>query len=311
MTRTTAPCQFLSALQCFLNRMHFELNEKHVPACEAKRARLPSVFMSLDGGVSDGSYRALIRLLGELGELQQGSAEQTRRHLMERLSSLFGAPLWWSIVEPAKNPPPGKSPEVKVVRSDVCGLLDWQQRYWQQSFIDAGSYLVHPMWDGINRQVGCARTFRREQLIDDRHWYGSPAVAEFQRHLGFDDTLVCVTPLGDLEVLLALCRPWGDRRFDDRESMLLTLFQQAARWIHRQWLHEPAPAAISADPHTRLHRLSPRHRRVLDLILRGQSEKETAALTQLSVRTVHKYVEQIYRAFQVNSRAELMALWIK
>jgi DNA-binding NarL/FixJ family response regulator len=49
---------------------------------------------------------------------------------------------------------------------------------------------------------------------------------------------------------------------------------------------------------------------MLELLLSGRSEKEIATALQVSPRTVHKYVEQIYRAFEVSSRAELMALFI-
>jgi DNA-binding CsgD family transcriptional regulator len=49
---------------------------------------------------------------------------------------------------------------------------------------------------------------------------------------------------------------------------------------------------------------------VLDELLAGRSEKEVAAKLCLSTRTVHKYVEKIYRVFSVSSRGELMALWI-
>ncbi|HIB64533.1 MAG TPA: response regulator transcription factor, partial [Phycisphaerales bacterium] len=46
-------------------------------------------------------------------------------------------------------------------------------------------------------------------------------------------------------------------------------------------------------------------------LLRGLSEKEIAAELMLSPRTVHKYVEHLFRHFQVNSRAQLMALWTR
>jgi DNA-binding CsgD family transcriptional regulator len=59
-----------------------------------------------------------------------------------------------------------------------------------------------------------------------------------------------------------------------------------------------------------LTQLSEAQRRVLDLLLRGRSEKEAAAKLDLSPHTVHNHVKEIYRRFDVSSRAELLALFV-
>lgn len=56
--------------------------------------------------------------------------------------------------------------------------------------------------------------------------------------------------------------------------------------------------------------LAPRASEVLNLLRQGMSEKEVAAHIGLSRATVHGYVVQIYRIYQVNSRAELLAKFI-
>jgi DNA-binding CsgD family transcriptional regulator len=56
--------------------------------------------------------------------------------------------------------------------------------------------------------------------------------------------------------------------------------------------------------------LSPREREVLDVLLRGHSEKRAADRLGLSSHTVHQYVKRLFRAFGVSSRAELMAGFI-
>ena len=56
--------------------------------------------------------------------------------------------------------------------------------------------------------------------------------------------------------------------------------------------------------------LSPREREVLDVLLRGHSEKLAADRLGLSSHTVHQYVKRLFRAFGVSSRAELMAEFI-
>ena len=56
--------------------------------------------------------------------------------------------------------------------------------------------------------------------------------------------------------------------------------------------------------------LSPRLQQTLCLLLSGGSEKEIAGELGLAASTVHQYVVALYRHFEVQSRAELMALWL-
>ncbi|HYO08459.1 MAG TPA: LuxR C-terminal-related transcriptional regulator [Tepidisphaeraceae bacterium] len=63
-------------------------------------------------------------------------------------------------------------------------------------------------------------------------------------------------------------------------------------------------AAIGAD-------LPPRVRQTLSSLLAGASEKEIAQALQLSRHTVHVYVKQIYRHYNVCRRGELLARWVK
>jgi DNA-binding CsgD family transcriptional regulator len=48
-------------------------------------------------------------------------------------------------------------------------------------------------------------------------------------------------------------------------------------------------------------------RRVLDLLLTGDGEKQVAAKLGLSRHTVHQYVKTLYAALGVGSRGELLA----
>ena len=57
--------------------------------------------------------------------------------------------------------------------------------------------------------------------------------------------------------------------------------------------------------------LSRRLRKTLELLLEGMSEKEAARKLGLSIKTVHEYVGMIYKHFQVSSRAELMAYFVR
>jgi DNA-binding CsgD family transcriptional regulator len=55
-----------------------------------------------------------------------------------------------------------------------------------------------------------------------------------------------------------------------------------------------------------LPRLSPRQSETLQRLMLGESEKEAAVALGISPGTLHCYVKEIYRAFAVNSRCELL-----
>ena len=56
--------------------------------------------------------------------------------------------------------------------------------------------------------------------------------------------------------------------------------------------------------------LTERQSDVLKLLLCGDSEKEIANLLHRSVHTVHSHVKDIYRVFEVQTRGELMAMFV-
>jgi DNA-binding CsgD family transcriptional regulator len=57
--------------------------------------------------------------------------------------------------------------------------------------------------------------------------------------------------------------------------------------------------------------LPPRVLPVLERLLQGRSEKETATELRLSPHTVHQYVRMLYKHLGVRSNAELMAKWVR
>ncbi len=71
----------------------------------------------------------------------------------------------------------------------------------------------------------------------------------------------------------------------------------------------PLPPAASQDPVT--VELSPRLSQTLALLLQGDSEKQVAIKLKLKRNTVHSYVKVIYRRYEVQTRAELLARHFK
>jgi len=59
-----------------------------------------------------------------------------------------------------------------------------------------------------------------------------------------------------------------------------------------------------------LQHLSKAQLPVLELLLTGAKERQIATKLHLSPHTVHKHVMEIYRKMGVNSRSELLALFV-
>jgi DNA-binding CsgD family transcriptional regulator len=60
----------------------------------------------------------------------------------------------------------------------------------------------------------------------------------------------------------------------------------------------------------KVRRLPPRALQTLTGLLEGLSEKQLAGRLAISKHTVHSYVTRLYSIYEVNSRCELLALWI-
>jgi DNA-binding CsgD family transcriptional regulator len=240
-----------------------------------------------------GDLRAALRLAGELRELTAGSLEQ-RTHVLEGLLALVGGQVGiWAVVEL------GPLPRLKPVTD-----LGWEsdsERAAFLSFVDHQRAFADPSMEIIGRRmVGPCNTFRRDELVTNRDWYGSAHVQELRRTARVDDFLYSGRLDGHRVHAFSIHRPWGARAFGDRERALVDV-------IHGEcaFLHAPPRAALDADL---LDDLPPRLRDVLQALARGLSEKQVAAELQLSAHTVHDYVKALHRRFGVASRGELLAL---
>jgi DNA-binding CsgD family transcriptional regulator len=68
---------------------------------------------------------------------------------------------------------------------------------------------------------------------------------------------------------------------------------------------------LATEEHLCRDGLSKRLRETLSVLLEGLSEKQVAGKFDLSIKTVHEYVGMLYKHFQVSSRAELLAYFIR
>lgn len=78
-------------------------------------------------------------------------------------------------------------------------------------------------------------------------------------------------------------------------------------------VNRPAPKSNESldAAEQELPSLSPRTRQTLERLLAGDSEKQIAAHLGVSRHTVHVYVKALYKGFNVCSRGELLARFVK
>lgn len=59
----------------------------------------------------------------------------------------------------------------------------------------------------------------------------------------------------------------------------------------------------------RVHHVTPRQRQILDLALRGLTDKEIGADLGIAVSTVRTYLERFYRENGLRNKTEAVAAW--
>jgi len=118
----------------------------------------------------------------------------------------------------------------------------------------------------------------------------------------FVDLLLHVYPLSPTSFSAIGIYRFGDRKpFLQRESDLIALVMNHVDWLHRHGENKQV-GVETLD-------LSPRQRHVLVGLISGDSVADIAANLSLSIHTVGDYVKAIYKHFDVNTRAELHALF--
>jgi DNA-binding CsgD family transcriptional regulator len=239
--------------------------------------------------------RTVLRLALELRELPRGSDTQKRRAL-EGMAALVGAQVGvWLYVDGATTG------SITLRRSVDLGWAGDAERKAFLAYIERDQRVVvdPSLAPAARAMTGVMSTFTREQLLDDRAWYGSEHVQRFRRAGGVDSFIYATyAPGGDTITAFSLHRAWGERPFSERERRLVELFHSECTF-----LHEP-PGDL---PPAVLRGLAPRLQETLRGLARGRSEKQLAADVGLSLHTVHDYVKALHRHFGVHSRSELLA----
>jgi DNA-binding NarL/FixJ family response regulator len=155
------------------------------------------------------------------------------------------------------------------------------------------------------RRAG-AGTFLRRQLFPDGVWYRSWDSEMLGDVANVDQSLYVAHPVGgggDRFMVTHMYRAKGCPRFGERERQIAQVLHAEATAL------VGGPLASYADPAP--SDLPPRAREVLRRLLEGEGDKQIAKALRLSPHTVNQYVKAIFEHFQVVSRAELLARWVR
>lgn len=161
---------------------------------------------------------------------------------------------------------------------------------------------------GVRKVISEAGRFRcyrqRGGFIDYEAFRRTIHYEMYFKKNGITDRLWCVFPVNrDAESMFCFDRLHRRRHYTPEHERLVAQALRGLKWFHRQLLLNHG-LLVGHTP------LSPAHRRLLPQLLSKKSEKEIAAALGLSRATTHKYVTDIFRSFDVSSRAGLMTLWM-
>ncbi len=159
------------------------------------------------------------------------------------------------------------------------------------------------MYDHIVRQGWV--TVTRGEITDEASYRTAPFYQNFRKQIDCDDYVasIRIVDLPRRPEAINIDRPHGAAPFGPREVALLRL-------LHDQ-IAPLIGLRLATEEHLCRSGLSRRLRQTLSLLLDGQSEKQVARELGLAERTIHDYVTMLYRHFQVSSRPELLAYFIR
>jgi DNA-binding CsgD family transcriptional regulator len=160
-----------------------------------------------------------------------------------------------------------------------------------------------PVVDVLDAVPGRVITLTRREAVADEDWYRSSHYKQLRKPLGLGPSLYVKIVAQSIErtTVVMLFREQGAEAFTERDAYLVDLCLSEMAWPF-------TPEMTYTDP--RVDALQPRLKKVMKLLLEGDSEKQVAFKLGLSPHTVHEYVKNLYSELQVSSRGELLAQFV-
>ncbi len=253
-----------------------------------------------------GDVRALLDLVGECRDLGDDRLAW-RGHLLAGLASLVDA-------EGGFAGEMAGCGDLDTVRD--LGMVPWWRadvrKPWTldpeeaEIIRDPRNWRATDAYHARNRGAG-GLCLSRTDVLDDATWRAMPDYSLVRQILGVDHRIWCFAPIGgggpDDQAGIILARNLGRGDFTRRDRTLVAFaHRELARLVGTRLARfaDPSPAD-----------LTPRVRQVLARLLEGDGDKQIAVRLALSPHTVNEYAKLIFRHFGVQSRAELLARWVR
>jgi DNA-binding CsgD family transcriptional regulator len=224
--------------------------------------------------------------------------DDRRRTLVAGISDLVGADVWIWIHTRSNS---------AEMRPSGFHILDggWRDDAERSAFLGA-------MYDPqLSRAVNSTllrsehTTATREQFLPEDDPDRAPVLDWWTRSTGMRECIASVFPImPEVYSAVGLHRRVGKPPFTSIQRDMVHLILSKVDWLHKDGHDVPANDE-------RLLKLSPREREVLLYLLEGDSRKQIAQRLGLSHHTIADHMKAIYKHFDVNSRAELLALFMR
>ncbi len=147
---------------------------------------------------------------------------------------------------------------------------------------------------------------RVSDIVSDRQFRSLGLYRDFYRHAEVDYQLCFLVPHpGVGEIAVALNRKGRDFSAEERDVLELLRPHVAQAASIAALLSQPVPGNLDASGDT--PPLTPRQKRILQLVADGHADREVGRMLGISTRTVHAHLQRIYRVLDVTSRTEALA----
>jgi DNA-binding CsgD family transcriptional regulator len=243
-----------------------------------------------------------------LADYPAAQSQQALRYLLKEINQLIGADTgyWLSAfrldeLDASRDFMLGWRPGPICFSEELPEVENTYKKYIKE--IDSGRYEVGESTLNHLKQSGKFRaTLLRDHVSAD--FLDSDFYANKFKSRNVTDTLYVVAPLNaDTEAYFCFHRISRQTPFTSSDLDIASYTLRSLNWFQKKvFLSYGLLVAEKPLTHT--------EKKVMHLLLTDLSEKQIADKLQQKADTIHKHIVNIYRKFNVNSRAGLMAIWL-
>lgn len=150
-----------------------------------------------------------------------------------------------------------------------------------------------------------AAAFSRRMVLRDEEWYGTPYYEQYHAPTGCDEFVFSLKHSEALGCFAAI----GGHYAHGADPVPMKAVRQLA--LLAEELIPLMGTELTMEGQIGVEGLSRRQRETLVHLLDGLSEKQVASKLGISPPTVHDYVVQLHRHFDVSSRGELLSYFVR